>query len=207
MHPRAYDLSPEPTTEPWSTTLVHARSPLPILSEPCTSPSPVLSLPRDWTTDMVRTRGGHRYRPRVRFSTPERERMQAPSGLQMLILRTCLQRHNLHWPQLPYPRSLRLLSPHPGDIRPGWDLKPLLRCLRYEAGGPRPPSEPGHQARGSLRDLSPSRHLLLSMRVHRPSYHRPRGSGAPCSPAIRFWGTWICMPGTSMGSHTMIYRH
>ena len=39
--------------------------------QPCTSPSPALPLPHEWTTAMVRTRGGHRYRPRVRFSTPE----------------------------------------------------------------------------------------------------------------------------------------
>ena len=60
-------------SEPWSTTSVRAPSPLPLLAVPCTSPSPVLPLPRDWTTDMVRTRGGHHYRPRVRFSTPEME--------------------------------------------------------------------------------------------------------------------------------------
>ena len=66
----------EPTVaavEPWSTTPVRTRSPLPLLAVPCTSSSPVLPLPRDWTTNMVRTRGGHRYRPRVRFSTPEME--------------------------------------------------------------------------------------------------------------------------------------
>ena len=100
----------------------------------------------------------------------------------MHILRTCPRRHSLHWPQLPYLRSLGLLSPHPGYIRLGWDLGPLIRCLRDDAGGPRPPSGPGHQALGSLRDLGSSRHLLLMMRVHRPSYHRPRGSGALCSP-------------------------
>ena len=66
----------------------------------------------------------------------------------MLILRICLQRYSLHWPQLLYPRSFRLLSPHPDDIRPGWDLWPLLRCLRDDVGGPRPPSGPRHQARG-----------------------------------------------------------
>ena len=51
------------TIEPWSTLCVRA------IHFCC----PVLPLPRDWTTDMVRTRGGHRYRPRVRFSTPEME--------------------------------------------------------------------------------------------------------------------------------------
>ena len=107
-------------------------------------------------------------------SVPPRETVLAFPGLQMPILRTCLHRHSLHWTQLLYPRSLRLLSPHPGDIRPGWDLGPLLRCLRDDVGGPRPPSGPGHQAQGSLRDLSLSRHLLLLMMVHRLRYHRPR---------------------------------
>ena len=133
--------------------------------------------------------------------------MQALSGLQMPILRICLQMHSLHWPQLPYSRSLRHLSPHSDDIKPEWDLGPLLRCLRDDVGWPVPPSGPGLQAQGSLRDLGLSRHLLLLMRVHLPSYHRPRGSGAPCSPTIHFRGTWIYVPKTFMGSHIQIYQH
>ena len=132
--------------------------------------------------------------------------MQALRGLQMLTPRPAC-RDSLHWPQLLYQRSLRLLSPHLGNIRPGWDLGPLLKYHRDYAGGPRPLSGPGYQAQGSLRELGPSRHLLQLIRVHRPSYHWPRGSGAPCSPAIRFQGKWICVLETSMGSHTIIYRH
>ena len=122
---------------------------------------------------MVRTRGDHRYRPRVRFSTPERERMQAPPGLQMPILRTCLQRHSLHWPQLSYPRSLRLLSPHPDDIRPGRDLGPLLRCLRRrrartsglgESSRSRPEPSPPPADEGSSPQLSPA------SRIRRPMF-------------------------------------
>ena len=128
--------------------------------------------------------------------------MQALPRLQRPIRRTYLQIHSLHWPQLPYLRSRR----HSGDIRPGWDLGPLLRCLKKDVGGPGPPSGPGHQAWGSIRDLGPSRHLLMLMRVHHPSYHRPRELGDPCSPAIRFRGTWICVPGTFKGSHIMIYQ-
>ena len=40
--------------------------------QPYTSPSPAMPLPHDKTTAMVRTHGGHRYRPRVQFSTPKR---------------------------------------------------------------------------------------------------------------------------------------
>ena len=114
-------------------------------------------------------------------SAPQRWRIQALPGLQVPILRTYLQLHSLHWPQQPYLRSLR----GSGDIRLGWDLGPFLRCLRDDAGGPCPsrgpcpPRGPGHQARGSLRDLGPSSHLPQLMRAHHPSYHRPRGSGAP----------------------------
>ena len=45
----------------------------PLLAISPALPSPTLPLPHDWTTAMVRTRGSHRYRPRVRFSTPERD--------------------------------------------------------------------------------------------------------------------------------------
>ena len=131
---------------------------------------------------MVRTRGGSRYRPRVRFSTPE---MKDPgtsgaAGAHSPDLPTETQPA-----QLPYLRSLR----DSGDIIPEWDLRPLLRYLRDDAGGLDPPSGPRHHARGSLQDLGLSRHLPQLMRAHHSSYHRPRGLGAPCSPATRFRGT------------------
>ena len=59
-------------------------------------------------------------------SLPLRETVQALPRLQMLTLWTKLQRHHLHWPLLLYQRRLRILSSHPGDIRPEWDLGPLL---------------------------------------------------------------------------------
>ena len=59
-------------------------------------------------------------------SVPHRWRIQALPGLQVPILRTYLQRHSLHWPHLPYLRSLR----DSGDIRLGWDLGPLLHFLK-----------------------------------------------------------------------------
>ena len=70
--------------------------------------------------------------------------------LQLLTLQTRLQRHLLHWPLpqlrhrvlplLLFQRRLRLLSPQPGDTRPGWGLGPLLLCIRDHVGGPRLPS-------------------------------------------------------------------
>ena len=95
--------------------------------------SPTLPLYHFMTTDMVRTRGGSRLRPRVRFSTPEEEE-QAPTTAIALIL------------------SLRSLKGS-GGIRRGWDLGPLPQCLREDPGGPGPPNGPGHQARGSPRHL------------------------------------------------------
>ena len=100
----------------------------------------------------------------------------------MLTLRTRLQRHHRHWPLLIYQRRLRILSPHSGDIRPGWDLMPFLQCIRDHIGGPCPSSGPGHQAfseslrskpepspppadQGSLPQLSPAlriRRLMFS---------------------------------------------
>ena len=87
----------------------------------------------------------------------------------MPIHRTYLQLHSLHWPQQPYLRSLR----DSGDIRPGWDHGPHLWYLRGDAGGPGPPSGPGHQARGSPRDLGPSCHLPQispASRIRRPMF-------------------------------------
>ena len=75
---------------------------------------------------------------------PLRETVQAHPGLQMLDLQTRLQIHHLHWPLLLYQRRLRLLSPYPGDIRPGWDLGLLLLSIRDHVGGPHLPSGPGH---------------------------------------------------------------
>ena len=150
-------------------------------------------------------------------SIPLRETVLAHPGLQLLTLQHRLQRNLLHWPlpQLRYrvlplllfQRRLRLLSPHPGDTRPGWDLGPLLLCIRDHAGGPCLPSGPGHQARVSHRGLGPSRRLFQLIRVRRPSYPYIRGSRVRCSAAIRFQGMSIFVPETSMESHTKTYRH
>ena len=98
----------------------------------------------------------------------------------MPILRTWLQRHSLHWPQLSCPRSLRILSPRPGDIRPRWDLGPLLRCLRDNAGGPAlqagPYIGPGESSRSWSEPSPPpadegsSLPLLPASRIRRPMF-------------------------------------
>ena len=138
---------------------------------------------------------------------PLREMVLAYPGLQRLTLRTRLQRHLLHWPLLLFQKCLRLLSPYPGDTRPGWDLGPLLMCIRDHARGPCLPSGLGYQARGSHRSLGPIRRLFQLIRVRRPSYPHIRGSHVRCLVAIRFQGTSIFVPGTSMESHTTTYHH
>ena len=115
-------------------------------------------------------------------SSFQRWRSQTLQQLQVSILRTYLQLHSLHWPQQPCLRSLR----DSDGIRPGWDRGPLLRYVKDNVGGPDPPNGPEHQARGSPRDLGPSRHLPQLMRAHHPSFHKPRRSGAHCSPGIKF---------------------
>ena len=118
-------------------------------------------------------------------STLRRWRTQTLPGLPVPILPTCLQLSSQQWPQQPSLRSLR----DSGDIRRGWDLGPLLRCLRDNAGGSGPPSAPGHQARGSPRHRGPSHHLPQLRRAHRPIYHRPRGLGDHFSLGPGFRGT------------------
>ena len=73
-----------------------------------------------------------------------------------------------------------MLSPHPDDTIPGWDLGPPLLCIHGHNGGPRLPSGPGHLARWSLRVLGPSLYSLQLPRIlhrHRLSYPLLRGLG------------------------------
>ena len=165
---------------------------------------------------MVCTREAHRYRPRVQFSTLERDgagtsrAAAAHSPAQVTETPPALA-PPIAMIQGPAPASIseeaQASEPHTGDTRLGWDLGPLLLCIRDLVGGPRLPSGPGHLARVSLRGLGLSRRLLQLIRVRRPSYPRLRGSGARCLAAIRFQGTSIFVPGTSMESHTTTYRH
>ena len=93
---------------------------------------------------MVRTWGGSRLRPRVRFSTPEREPQ----------LRYRLQYH--HQSPRPYLRSLRDLD----VIRHGWDRGPHHLCPGGELGGPGPPSGPEPLQAGP--HIGPRRVIIFS---------------------------------------------
>ena len=114
---------------------------------------------------MVRTRGGSRLRPRVRFSTLEREE-QAPVPAPSQTL------YHLRSPR----QSLRSLRDS-DDTRLGWDPGPHHLCLSGDLGGPGPPSGPAHQAR-----VSHSHPDLSSLQLHQLQ----RATSSPqLSPASR----------------------
>ena len=162
------------------------------------------------TTAMVRTRGGSRLRPRVRFSTPEREE-QAPIPAPV------------HAPVLapvsaPVPAPVPALVPapvpeavpeEPQGFRLGWDPGPCHLCLSGDLGGPGPPSGLPYQARVSHphpglshRQPHPQRRLHL----HR-SCHLPPGSGGRCLSGTPFRGMSHYTLGTFIRSLTMMSQH
>ena len=65
-------LTPLPLPPSPSPQRPYAHSPLSLLAISPALQSPTLPLPHDCTIAMVRTRGGYRCKPRVRFNTPER---------------------------------------------------------------------------------------------------------------------------------------
>ena len=118
-------------------------------------------------SDMVRTRGGSCVRPRVRFSTPERETTTpVPAPVPSPVPR-------------PYLTSLW----DSDVIRHGWDLGPHPQCPGGELGGPGPPSGPALRAQVSHHLLGLHHHQSHHLLRRHPhlSYHQPHGSGGPCS--------------------------
>ena len=165
---------------------------------------------------MVRTHGAHHYRPKVQFSTPEREGVgtfrttTAHSPAQVIETPPALA-----------PAIALIQGPAPASISEE-DQASKPPSKRYQTRvGPRPPSpvhpRPRRMAPPSkrawtfglrcLRDLGPSRRLLQLIRVHRPNYHHIQGSRVRCLAMIRSQGTSIFVPETSMESHTTTYRH
>ena len=129
-----------------------------------------------YISDMVRTRGGSRVRPRVRFSTPERE----AAALEPVPA------------PVPAPEPVPEPSPVPeavpdeplGFRRYQTRMGPRApsQYLRGELGGPGLPSGPALRAQASHHRLDRHHrqpHQQLRRHIHL-SYHRPRGSGGPC---------------------------
>ena len=76
---------PEPAAEPYSTRTLHTRvhchrAPSPLSSSPALHRALLCPCRTPESSAMVRTRGGHRYRPRIRFSTPERDGASTSRG-------------------------------------------------------------------------------------------------------------------------------
>ena len=118
-------------------------------------------------TDMVRTRGGSRVRPRVRFSTPERETAApVPAPVPSPVPEAIPDE----------PLGFRRYQTRMGPRAPS-------QCLRGELGGPGLPSGPALRAQASSHLLD-HRHHQSQQQLRRHlhlSYHRPRGLGGPCS--------------------------
>ena len=143
-----------------------------------------------YISDMVRTRGGSRVRPRVRFSTPEREAaapVPAPVPEPEIIVPAPVSEPEVVAP-VPAPEP----SPVPGAVP-----DEPLGFRRYQTRvGPRAPSPvpqrrvggPGLPSGLALRAQASHHHLdrhhhhqqqQLRRHIHL-SCHRPRGSGGPC---------------------------
>ena len=128
---------------------------------------------------MVRTRGGHRYRPRVQFNTPERDgagtsrATAARSPDQVAEIPPALAPASMsEEAQAPEPPSRRYLTrvgpraPSPVHPRPCWRAPPSTRA---RTSGPskssrsRPESSPPPPDRGSSPQLSPASRIKQPM--------------------------------------------
>ena len=111
---------------------------------------------------MVRTRGGSRLRPRVRFSTPERE---APAPVPSPVPEAV--------PEEPqgFCRYQTRMGPGPHHL-----------CLKGELRGLGPPSGPAHRAQAS--------HLLLCLRCHQSHRLQGRLHHLSCRPPPGSGGLW-----------------
>ena len=168
---------------------------------------------------MVRTRGGHRYRPRVHTCSPSRDAAgtsravadhspaqgaEAPPALSpaTAMMQSPISADIPEEPQGVEPPSRRYNT----QVGP----RPPSPCIHGLHGGHRLPSGLGHLTRGSLHILGPSLHSLQLLRVlhgHRLNYPLPRELGVHYFTVTRYPGMWIVMPRTSTESSFMIYQH
>ena len=151
---------------------------------------------------MVRTCGGYRYRPRVRFSTPEMEdadtsrATDAPSPDLPVVTQPALAPTSI--PEEPqafqrYQTRMGPRAPSPVPQRRSRRDRPSKRARISglgESSRSRPKPSPPPTDEGSSPPLSPA------SRIRRPLF-----TYDPIP------GTWIYVPEISMGSHTMMYRH
>ena len=144
---------------------------------------------------MVRTRGGSRLRPRVRFSTPEREEQASvpatPAPVPALVPEAVPEE----------PQGFRRYQTRMGPRAPS--SVPQWRSRRAD-----PPSGPVLQARVSHPhpDLSRLQPRQQQRRPHRLSYRLPPGLGGLYSSGTLSRGMSDFIRETSMGSHTTTSR-
>ena len=169
-------------------TLVHCTGPI--------SVSPALPRCSRPTTAMVRTRGGSRLWPRVRFNTPEREE-QAPVPAPVPD-------------PVPAPVPEAVSEEPQGFRRYQTRMGPRAPSLvpQRRSRGPGLPSGPAHQVWVSHPHPGLSRrqpHQQQRRHLHH-SYRLPPGSGGRCLSGTPFWGTSHFTRETSMGSHITTSR-
>ena len=129
---------------------------------------------------MVRTRGGHRYRPRVRFSTPKgdsagtsrvadahspKQAAQTPPALTPTTISEEAQAHEP--PSRRYQTRVGPRAPSPVHSRPRRRASPSKRARTSgpgESSRSRPESSPPPADQGSSPQLSPA------LRIKRPMY-------------------------------------
>ena len=132
---------------------------------------------------MVRTRGGSRLRPRVRFSTPEQEEHapvtvpEEPQGFRR------------------YQTRMGPRAPSPVPQRRSRRARPSKRART---------SGPGES---STSRLEPSPSPVAAEERSSPIYRRPRGSGGHFLLGPRYRGTSICVPGIFMESLFTTCQH
>ena len=145
---------------------------------------------------MVRTRGGSRLRPLVRFSTLEREEQAlVPAPVPDPV-------------PAPVPEAVPEEPQGFRRYQTGWDPGPHHRCLSGDPRGLGPPSGPVLPARVSHPHPGLSRHLLhqLQRRHHHHNYHLPPGSGGRYSSGTPSRGMYGSTAESFIRSRTMMSR-
>ena len=146
---------------------------------------------------MVSTRGGSRLRPRVRFSTPEREEQDSVPAPNPAPVPAPVPEAVPEEPQgfRTYQTRMGPRAPSPIPQRRSRRARPSKRARTSGPGSPHP--------------LGHSRRLLhqLQRRHLHHSYPQPRGSGGPYSSGILSRGMSGYTREIFMESHTMTSRH
>ena len=119
-----------------------------------------------YISDMVRTRGGSRVRPRVRFSTPEREVVAPVPAPEPSPVPEAVPDEPLGFRR--YQTRMGPRAPSPVPQRRARRARPSKRAALRAQASPHRLDRHHRQSHQQLR-----RYLHLS-------YHRPRGSGGPC---------------------------